>query len=1012
MKRSGGWRRAAGIGAILAVAFCALVYVTRTFVFARLAEIYLLARGVPSSISIGRLDWGGLDASVRLGARRTPDLAIGNLHAEFSGDWIPRLVSLTLQRPTLRVAFDGEKLSFGTLQRLVDSFLAPATPQISAKVEGQSPGMRIVLDDARVLAFTPAGVLSISGGGAIAGGRIEQFAGKIGRANLRSSGMALLLSGGNFSARDDGSGLMLHVGVRGRRLYYSNVRVGDVQAAFDIHGLDWGGASYSMTSASALLRAGAVKAQSFSIARADIRAGFGAWRAAGPAASGSVRAAARLTGMRTEKADAETVVLGLQSQALKLEKPASIWRLSGPVAETAEISAGRYRFRSAALSIPWLVSQAKGEMSVGDRFTGSLTVSVRAGLSMPRNEARRFARTVPVAGGDARTVRAIASAFAGMTLDAPEIYAGKSAASLIVALPAPVALSSSSGARAKFAQSGDVFVLRDPHGGMSGGIAAALSGGGLPAVNLWLPHYTARRDKSGLTFQSAASLSARLSLGAFKDARIAARGNLSQSQGRMAFAADGCIGLGLGAYVSREKPLLGDLRTALCPMAQKPLLVTEKEGWKLGGTLRNFSARLSQAETLAKGRESRIEISGDAKGLENGFVRSADIRLTDARAKPRFAPLFASGALTLAKGKWAGTIGLTAAKTKRALAAVAVRHDMRTGAGEAQIVSDLAFAPDGMQPGEISPLLATLTQARGAAQFAGRVVWTKDDMTSGGTLIVADSDFIGPMGTFRRAAAHIVFTSLAPLETASSQSFSAQKIDWHVPFSDLLLRFRLARDAFRLESFDAAAAQGHVALAPMTVRLESGAQTEGTLKLDNVNLSALIAASNLSDKISLDAPVKGAIPFRYGPSGFRVRDGYFVSTGPSRLSIRRTVWTGGKAEETGAIRDFAYQALENLAIDDLDAKLNSLPAGRLGVVFHIKGRNDPAIAQETRISLISLIRGHAFDKPVPLPKGTPVDLTLDTSLNFDELLDAYRKAFSADLAQAAETSQDDEGKTP
>lgn len=141
-------------------------------------------------------------------------------------------------------------------------------------------------------------------------------------------------------------------------------------------------------------------------------------------------------------------------------------------------------------------------------------------------------------------------------------------------------------------------------------------------------------------------------------------------------------------------------------------------------------------------------------------------------------------------------------------------------------------------------------------------------------------------------------------------------------------------------------------------------------------------------------------------------NGHFAATGPARLSIKRTVWTGGEAAQTDAIRDFAYQALENLAIDALDARLNSLPAGRLGVVFHIKGRNDPAVAQETRIGVMDLIQGHAFDKPLPLPKGTPVDLTLDTSLNFDELLEAYRHAYSADLAEAAARTDQDKGKQP
>ena len=36
-------------------------------------------------------------------------------------------------------------------------------------------------------------------------------------------------------------------------------------------------------------------------------------------------------------------------------------------------------------------------------------------------------------------------------------------------------------------------------------------------------------------------------------------------------------------------------------------------------------------------------------------------------------------------------------------------------------------------------------------------------------------------------------------------------------------------------------------------------------------------------------------------------------------------------------------------------------------------------------------RGTAFNRPIPLPSGTPVDLTLDTSLNFDDLMAAYAR---------------------
>jgi len=51
------------------------------------------------------------------------------------------------------------------------------------------------------------------------------------------------------------------------------------------------------------------------------------------------------------------------------------------------------------------------------------------------------------------------------------------------------------------------------------------------------------------------------------------------------------------------------------------------------------------------------------------------------------------------------------------------------------------------------------------------------------------------------------------------------------------------------------------------------------------------------------------------------------------------------------------------------------------------------VGQEARIGLIPLVRGEVLQEPLPLPKGTPVNLTLDTSLNFDELLHAYQGVF-------------------
>ncbi len=101
------------------------------------------------------------------------------------------------------------------------------------------------------------------------------------------------------------------------------------------------------------------------------------------------------------------------------------------------------------------------------------------------------------------------------------------------------------------------------------------------------------------------------------------------------------------------------------------------------------------------------------------------------------------------------------------------------------------------------------------------------------------------------------------------------------------------------------------------------------------------------------------------------------------------------------MQGFAYQALQDLAFDKLEAQVASRPMGRLGVIFRIQGRHDPPKGGEVRIGVFDLLRGQALDKPLDLPKGTGVNLTLDTSLNLDELLAAYAGAAHSDAVQPA-----------
>ena len=162
--------------------------------------------------------------------------------------------------------------------------------------------------------------------------------------------------------------------------------------------------------------------------------------------------------------------------------------------------------------------------------------------------------------------------------------------------------------------------------------------------------------------------------------------------------------------------------------------------------------------------------------------------------------------------------------------------------------------------------------------------------------------------------------------------------------------------------------------------------------LENVQLGELISRSGFADRVSLDAVVSGRLPFVMGPDGVTFIDGQITATQPGRLSIGREALTGLQAEGGGeavppnAVQDFAYQAMENLSFDTLEATINSLPEGRLGVLFTIHGRHDPPQRQEIRLTLMELIQRDFMNRQLPLPSGTEINLTLDTSLNLDQFI--------------------------
>jgi hypothetical protein len=308
----------------------------------------------------------------------------------------------------------------------------------------------------------------------------------------------------------------------------------------------------------------------------------------------------------------------------------------------------------------------------------------------------------------------------------------------------------------------------------------------------------------------------------------------------------------------------------------------------------------------------------------------------------------------------------------------------------------LTFTAQGLQPDDLSPLAADYLKSpvEGSAAFAGRFDWSPTGTTSSGLLTTPGLDFTSPAGKVKGLKGQIEFTSLTPLITAPDQVLTVDRLESVTPLTDLELRFALDEKALNLAGGKIEAAGGRISIEPFSIPLTPGEPWGGVVVVEQIQLNELLKSANLQDKAKLDSVVSGRLPFTYAPdAGWRVTGGVLNAVRPGRLSIQPEVFddlaAGGAASEAlppNTMQDLAYQAMQDLAISDLTAEVNSLDAGRLGVRFHIHGRHDPPEREQLRLSWMELIRRDFLKKKLNLPSDTPIDLTLDTTWNANQIV--------------------------
>lgn len=319
-------------------------------------------------------------------------------------------------------------------------------------------------------------------------------------------------------------------------------------------------------------------------------------------------------------------------------------------------------------------------------------------------------------------------------------------------------------------------------------------------------------------------------------------------------------------------------------------------------------------------------------------------------APARFVPLAGRAArLTLADSRITAEARLDHPASGRGLLSVALLHDLESAVGTARLnVPGLAF-DKGMQPDDLTPLAeGVIALAKGTVTGTGRVDWTGDEVTSGGTFSTAGLDFAAAFGPVRGLAGTIVFTDLVNLTTAPDQVVTIEAINPGVEVLAGQVRFELA-DARRLAIEDARFPfmGGTLVMRPLVMDL--GAEEERRYVFEIMGLDAATFVSEMELKnLAATGIFDGTVPIVFDAKGRgHIAGGVLVA----RAGGGNVAYIGELSyENLGTMGNYAFAALRSLDYRQMRVGLGGDLDGEIVTSFEFDGIRQGAGASQNFVT--------------------------------------------------------------
>jgi hypothetical protein len=283
-------------------------------------------------------------------------------------------------------------------------------------------------------------------------------------------------------------------------------------------------------------------------------------------------------------------------------------------------------------------------------------------------------------------------------------------------------------------------------------------------------------------------------------------------------------------------------------------------------------------------------------------------RLLDRQKPPRFEPLVASGAsLSLRDNAITADAVLRVPSGGQEVTQVALRHDLATGRGHADLtVPGIAFGK-GLQPEQLSQLaLGVVANVKGTVTGSGRIDWDEKGVTSSGRFSSDALDFAASFGPVKGASGTVVFTDLLGLTTAPDQVIKVASVNPGIEVTDGEISFQLSKgQVLAVNRGTWPFMGGTLTMRPVTLNLGTSEQRAYILDIKGLDAAQFVQHMDL-ENISATGIFDGQVPLIFDPDGNgRIEGGHLQSRG------------GGNVSYVGDLTYMDLSTMANMAFDAL-----------------------------------------------------------------------------------------------